>query len=259
MIMATRKRHSPEQVVRKSTTADRLLSEGKDVAAACRELDVSEQTYHRWRNQFGGLKADDAKQLKDLERENSTLKGLLADAELKKATLQPAPTDKRLSHGVDQFPGSGQGHVYVLRFLRVSANRPRNAVGPRQGQAERPLGVDRLPATTPTTTDRSRLAPCGLCRATHTDSSILGVPSGCGAKSRTNSCPNGTLEFPYSADCCRYFASSFALSTRVVWRLISVRYRMVPNAMSTSARPVATSLISTAQRLASGPAASHCW
>ncbi len=64
-----------------------VLAEGKDVAAVCRELGVSEQTYHRWRNQFGGLKADDAKRLKDLERENSTLKRLLADAELEKAAL----------------------------------------------------------------------------------------------------------------------------------------------------------------------------
>lgn len=61
MIMTTRKRHSPEQVVRKLTSADRLLVEGKDVAAVCREVGVSEPTYHRWRNQFGGLKADDAK------------------------------------------------------------------------------------------------------------------------------------------------------------------------------------------------------
>ena len=62
--------------------------EGKDVADVCRELQVSEQTYYRWRNQFGGLKADDAKRLKDLERENSTLKRLLADAELEKAALK---------------------------------------------------------------------------------------------------------------------------------------------------------------------------
>jgi transposase-like protein len=55
---------------------------------ACRELQVSEQTYYRWRNQFGGLKADDAKRLKDLERENSTLKRLLAEAELEKAALK---------------------------------------------------------------------------------------------------------------------------------------------------------------------------
>jgi len=84
MIMVARKRHSPEEVVRKLTTADRLLAEGKDVAAVCRALGVSEPTYHRWRNQFGGLKADDANRLKDLERENSTLKRLLTDAELEK-------------------------------------------------------------------------------------------------------------------------------------------------------------------------------
>lgn len=69
---------------RELTTADRLLAEGRDVAAVCRELGVSEPTYHRWRNQFGGLKAEDAKRLKDLERENATLKRLLADAELGK-------------------------------------------------------------------------------------------------------------------------------------------------------------------------------
>ena len=87
-LMTTRKRHTPEQVVRKLTQADRLLAEGKDVADVCRDLGVSEQTYYRWRNQFGGLKADDAKKLKDLERENSTLKRLLADAELEKAALK---------------------------------------------------------------------------------------------------------------------------------------------------------------------------
>jgi putative transposase len=86
--MATRKRHSPKQVVRKLTTADRLLSEGRDVAAVCRELAISEPTYHRWRNHFGGLKANDSKRLKDLERENATLKRLLADAELEKAALK---------------------------------------------------------------------------------------------------------------------------------------------------------------------------
>jgi hypothetical protein len=78
----------PEQVVRKLASADRMLGEGKDVADVCREIQISEQTYYRWRNQFGGLKADDAKRLKDLERENSTLKRLLADAELEKAALK---------------------------------------------------------------------------------------------------------------------------------------------------------------------------
>ena len=59
--------------MRKRASADRMLCEGNDIADVCRELAVSEQTYYRWRNQFGGLKADDAKRLKDLERENSTL------------------------------------------------------------------------------------------------------------------------------------------------------------------------------------------
>ena len=86
--MATRKKHTPEQVVRKLATADRMLNEGKDVADVCRELQVSEQTCYRWRNQFGGMNANDAKRLKDLERENATLKRLLADAELEKAALR---------------------------------------------------------------------------------------------------------------------------------------------------------------------------
>jgi putative transposase len=87
-VMAKRKRHTPEQIVRKLMTADRLLAEGNDTAAVCRELGVSEATYHRCRNQFGGLKADDAKRLQYLERENTTLKRLLADAELEKAALK---------------------------------------------------------------------------------------------------------------------------------------------------------------------------
>jgi putative transposase len=86
--MATRKRHTPEQVVRKLAQADRMLADGKDVGDVCREMQVSEKTYYRRRNQFGGLKADDAKRLKDLERENATLKRLLADAELEKAALK---------------------------------------------------------------------------------------------------------------------------------------------------------------------------
>jgi putative transposase len=88
MAMTTRKRHSPEQVVRKLAHADRMLGEGKEVADVCRELQVAEQTYYRWRNQFGGLKADDVKRLKELERENVTLKRLLAEAEVAKAALK---------------------------------------------------------------------------------------------------------------------------------------------------------------------------
>ena len=83
-----RRRHTPEQIVRKLREADRLLGEGADIGAVARHLEVSEQTYHRWRAQYGGMKADDARRLKELERENAVLKRLLADAEVEKAALR---------------------------------------------------------------------------------------------------------------------------------------------------------------------------
>lgn len=88
IIMTTRKRHTPEQVVRKLVEADRLLAGGADTAEVARQLGVSEQTYFRWRNQFGGLKTEDAKELKKLRAENQRLKRLLADAELDKDMLR---------------------------------------------------------------------------------------------------------------------------------------------------------------------------
>jgi transposase-like protein len=77
-----RRRHTPDQIVRKLREADRLLAEGAEVADVARHLEVSEATYHRWRNQYGGLKADDAKRLKQLEGENRRLKKIVADKEL---------------------------------------------------------------------------------------------------------------------------------------------------------------------------------
>lgn len=77
-----RRRHTPDQIIRKLREADRLFGEGADVAAVARHLEVSETTYHRWRNQYGGLKANDAKRLKELEAENQRLKKIVADKEL---------------------------------------------------------------------------------------------------------------------------------------------------------------------------------
>ena len=77
-----RKRHSPEQVSRKLREADRMLSEGRDIGAVCQALAVSEATFHRWRNQYGGMKANEAKHLKELEIENGRLKKLVADQAL---------------------------------------------------------------------------------------------------------------------------------------------------------------------------------
>ena len=83
-----RRRHTPEQIIRKLREADRLLAEGAEVVDVARHLEVSEATYHRWRNQFGGMKADDAKRLRELERENRELKQIVADKELENRALR---------------------------------------------------------------------------------------------------------------------------------------------------------------------------
>jgi len=85
-----RKRHSPEQIIRKLREADAELASGTAVADVCKKLGISEQTYCRWRNQYGGLKADDSKRLRDLEKENARLKKAVADLTLDKQILQEA-------------------------------------------------------------------------------------------------------------------------------------------------------------------------
>jgi transposase len=77
-----RRRHTPEQIVRKLREADKLLAEGIEIPEVAKALEVSEATYHRWRAQFGGMKADDVKRLKELERENQSLKRIVADQAL---------------------------------------------------------------------------------------------------------------------------------------------------------------------------------
>jgi len=83
-----RRRHTPEQVIRKLREAERLIGEGKTIPEAARAIEISEQTYHRWRNQYGGMKATDAKRLKELERENGRLKAIVADQALENRALK---------------------------------------------------------------------------------------------------------------------------------------------------------------------------
>jgi putative transposase len=85
-----RKKHTPEQIVLLLRQADVELANGATVGQVCQKLGVSEPTFHRWRNQYGGLKADEAKRLKDLETENVRLKRLVADLSLDRQALQEA-------------------------------------------------------------------------------------------------------------------------------------------------------------------------
>ncbi len=83
-----RRRHTPEQAVRKVREGERMLNDGSDLTLVLRHLEVTDSTWNRWRNQYGGMKAGDAKRLKELEAENARLKRLLAEAELDKAMLK---------------------------------------------------------------------------------------------------------------------------------------------------------------------------
>jgi transposase-like protein len=85
-----RKKHSAEQIIKKLREGDAMLASGKTIGQACQALEISEQTFHRWRNQYGGMKAEEAKRLKELEDENKRLKKLLAEAELDKSILKEA-------------------------------------------------------------------------------------------------------------------------------------------------------------------------
>src|ERR1700693_117720 len=77
-----RRRHTPEQGVRELRETEWLLAEGKTIQQVAEEMEVSENTFHRWRAQYGGMKADDVKRLKELERENQQLKRIVANKEL---------------------------------------------------------------------------------------------------------------------------------------------------------------------------------
>ena len=83
-----RKRHSAEEVVKKLRDADAMLAAGKDLAAVLQTLEISEATLNRWRNQYGGMKSEEAKRLKQLEEENSRLKKLVAELSLDIAMLK---------------------------------------------------------------------------------------------------------------------------------------------------------------------------
>ena len=99
-----KKHHKPEHIIGKLRDADAMLAAGKTIGQACQSLEISEQTFHRWRAQYGGMKAEEAKRLKHLEEENKRLKKLLAEAEqqARTARLSGLPPDR--PHGAEAGP-----------------------------------------------------------------------------------------------------------------------------------------------------------
>lgn len=92
--MTKRRRRSPEQIIKKLAEGQKLLASGLTVEEVCRQFGIAESTWERWLSQYGGMKAEDAKRLKELEAENAQLKTLLADAELDKAMLKHLAEEK---------------------------------------------------------------------------------------------------------------------------------------------------------------------
>ena len=92
--MARGRKHTAEQIVRKLREAERLKADGATVAAICQRLEISEQTYHRWRNEFAGMSNSQLKRLKELEEENRRLKRLVADQALDNQILKEVAEGK---------------------------------------------------------------------------------------------------------------------------------------------------------------------
>jgi len=86
----SQRRFKPEEIVNKLREADVLIAKGQTVAQACKHIGVTGFTYYRWRKEYGGMKTDQARRLKELEKENARLKRLLAEAEIDKAILREA-------------------------------------------------------------------------------------------------------------------------------------------------------------------------
>ncbi len=89
-----RKRHSAEQIISKLREAEVLLEKGQAVPQVCRQLGVTAQAYYRWRKEYGGMRVDQAKRLKDLEKENTQLKRIVADQALDMAILKDVASGK---------------------------------------------------------------------------------------------------------------------------------------------------------------------
>ena len=92
--MASRRSYTPEQIITKLREAEIYLSQGKTVKEASRLLEISEQTYYRWRREYGGMDITQAKKLKEVEKENTRLKKLVADLSLDNAILKEVLSKK---------------------------------------------------------------------------------------------------------------------------------------------------------------------
>jgi putative transposase len=114
-----KKHHTPEQIIRKVAEGDKLLNQGQDLAEVCRHLEIAESTWHRWKTQYGGMKANDAKRLKELENENNRLKKI---AELlPRLEMRWLPPSNRASLPENSTPSDAKRFVGTVRDLLLES------------------------------------------------------------------------------------------------------------------------------------------
>ncbi|KAA9015274.1 MULTISPECIES: IS3 family transposase [Sphingobium] len=132
------KKHKPEEIIGKLREVEIVLAQGASTAEACRRIAVSEQTYYRWRKEYGGLKTDQARRMKDLEKENQRLRRAISDLTLDKLILQEAAKGKLLS------PARRRRCIdHVRRKFPVSERRICRVLGQhRSTQRKVPRGAD---------------------------------------------------------------------------------------------------------------------
>ena len=111
------KRFKPEEIISKLREAEVYLAEGVKVDEVIRRLGVNKITYYRWRKEFGGMRTEQAKRLKDLEKENACLKRLLADAELDKALLKGKPETAHAEGNFERPHANGNALIALARNL----------------------------------------------------------------------------------------------------------------------------------------------
>ena len=119
----TRKRYKAEEILGKLRQAEVLIGQGRSVAEVCREIGVTEVTYFRWRKEYGGLRLDQARKLKDLEKENARLKRAVAELTLDKQILQEASGETDLARPTPGEGGTGEGSVGCIGAAGLPGSR----------------------------------------------------------------------------------------------------------------------------------------
>jgi putative transposase len=151
------KKHKPEEIIGKLREAEIVLAQGASVGEMCRRLSVSEQTYYRWRKEYGGLKTDQVRRMTDLEKENARLRRAISDLTLDKLILQEAARGSPWENGYNEsFNGSLRDELlngeifYSLAEAEVlieAWRRHYNTVRPHSSLGCRPPAPESVPST----------------------------------------------------------------------------------------------------------------